>query len=116
MGAAHPDTGVAAAAAIEVRHLAYRYGSRWIYADLSFSVPAGRVIALLGKTVFVASHVLRVWPPESAAKCLTALSGLTGERAQHGPATLSMRGLVHWREQRAQQTERLAPVACNGAG
>ncbi len=35
--------------AIEVRHLAHRYGSRSIYSDLSFSVPEGRVVALLGK-------------------------------------------------------------------
>jgi ABC-2 type transport system ATP-binding protein len=48
-GAAPRDTGIAAAPAIEVRHLAHRYGSRWIYKDLSFSVPEGRVVALLGK-------------------------------------------------------------------
>lgn len=45
--AARPE--VQAAPAIEVRHLAHRYGSRPIYSDLNFCVPEGRVVALLGK-------------------------------------------------------------------
>jgi ABC-2 type transport system ATP-binding protein len=36
-------------AAIEVEHLAHRYGRRFVYQDLSFSVPEGKVVALLGK-------------------------------------------------------------------
>jgi len=36
-------------AAIRVEHLAHRYGRRFIYQDLSFAVPAGKVVALLGK-------------------------------------------------------------------
>lgn len=35
--------------AIEVRGLSHRYGERIIYQDLSFDVPKGRVVALLGK-------------------------------------------------------------------
>ncbi|MBK1706607.1 ATP-binding cassette domain-containing protein [Halochromatium glycolicum] len=36
-------------AAIQVEQLAHRYGQRFIYQDLSFSVPEGKVVALLGK-------------------------------------------------------------------
>jgi ABC-2 type transport system ATP-binding protein len=36
-------------AAIQVERLAHRYGRRPIYSDLSFSVPQGKVVALLGK-------------------------------------------------------------------
>lgn len=36
-------------AAIEVDGLAHRYGPRFIYEDLRFTVPEGRVVALLGK-------------------------------------------------------------------
>ncbi|NBC47562.1 MAG: ATP-binding cassette domain-containing protein [Gammaproteobacteria bacterium] len=36
-------------AAIRVEHLAHRYGRRFIYQDLSFAVPEGKVVALLGK-------------------------------------------------------------------
>ena len=35
--------------AIEVRGLAHKYGERTIYSDLNFTVPKGRVVALLGK-------------------------------------------------------------------
>ena len=35
--------------AIEVRNLRHAYGSRTIYDNLNFSVPKGRVVALLGK-------------------------------------------------------------------
>ena len=34
---------------IEVEHLAHRYGRRTIYADLNFTIPAGKVYGLLGK-------------------------------------------------------------------
>ncbi len=34
---------------IEVKKLSHRYGSRWIYRDLDFSVPPGKVYGLLGK-------------------------------------------------------------------
>lgn len=34
---------------IECRHLTHRYGERLIYEDLSFEVPRGRVLGLLGK-------------------------------------------------------------------
>lgn len=34
---------------IECRHLTHRYGERLIYDDLSFEVPRGRVLGLLGK-------------------------------------------------------------------
>ena len=34
---------------IEVNHLAHRYGSKTIYADLNFSIPPGKVYGLLGK-------------------------------------------------------------------
>ncbi len=47
--AVHSHAQLDRPAAIEVRHLAHRYGSRVIYADLSFRVPEGRVVALLGK-------------------------------------------------------------------
>jgi ABC-2 type transport system ATP-binding protein len=46
---ATPECNGQAALAIEVQHLAHRYGSRIIYEDLSFSVPEGHVVALLGK-------------------------------------------------------------------
>lgn len=36
-------------AAIEITRLAHRYGQRFIYRDLSFAVPQGKVVALLGK-------------------------------------------------------------------
>lgn len=32
---------------IEVKKLSHRYGSRWIYRDLDFSVPPGKVYGLL---------------------------------------------------------------------
>lgn len=35
--------------AIEIQGLAHRYGQRYIYRDLSFAVPHGKVVALLGK-------------------------------------------------------------------
>lgn len=35
--------------AIEVRGLSHKYGTRTIYSDLHFTVPKGRVVALLGK-------------------------------------------------------------------
>ncbi|WP_316858212.1 ABC transporter ATP-binding protein [uncultured Cohaesibacter sp.] len=35
--------------AIEVRGLSHHYGARCIYSDLNFTVPHGRVVALLGK-------------------------------------------------------------------
>ncbi len=34
---------------IEVRHLCQKYGTRTIYEDLNFSVPAGKIFGLLGK-------------------------------------------------------------------
>ena len=34
---------------IECRHLTHRYGRRTIYEDLSFDVPQGRILGLLGK-------------------------------------------------------------------
>ena len=34
---------------IEVSHLAHRYGKRVIYDDLNFSIPPGKIYALLGK-------------------------------------------------------------------
>lgn len=34
---------------IECRHLTHYYGSRLIYQDLSFQVPKGRILGLLGK-------------------------------------------------------------------
>jgi ABC-2 type transport system ATP-binding protein len=34
---------------IEVNHLAHRYGSKTIYADLNFNIPPGKVYGLLGK-------------------------------------------------------------------
>jgi ABC-2 type transport system ATP-binding protein len=34
---------------IEVEHLAHRYGRRFIYTDLNFGIPPGRVYGLLGK-------------------------------------------------------------------
>lgn len=46
---ATPECNGQAGLAIEVQHLAHRYGNRILYEDLSFSVPEGRVVALLGK-------------------------------------------------------------------
>ena len=34
---------------IDVKYLTHRYGKRTIYADLNFSVPPGKIYALLGK-------------------------------------------------------------------
>ena len=34
---------------IECRHLTHYYGERLIYKDLSFNVPKGRILGLLGK-------------------------------------------------------------------
>ncbi len=39
----------ATAAAIEVRHLCHRYGTKTVYEDLNFTVPRGTICGLLGK-------------------------------------------------------------------
>lgn len=39
----HPDT------VIKCEHLTHYYGKRLIYEDLSFEVPRGRILGLLGK-------------------------------------------------------------------
>ncbi|NBC14675.1 MAG: ATP-binding cassette domain-containing protein [Gammaproteobacteria bacterium] len=49
VGALAAESTTGSAPAIEVQRLAHRYGSRVIYDDLSFTVPAERVVALLGK-------------------------------------------------------------------
>jgi len=46
--------------AIEVDHLSHRYGERVIYSDLSFIVPKGRVVALLGKNGVGKTTLIRI--------------------------------------------------------
>ena len=46
--------------AIEVRGLSHRYGERVIYDNLSFSVPKGRVVALLGKNGVGKTTLIRI--------------------------------------------------------
>jgi ABC-2 type transport system ATP-binding protein len=46
--------------AIEVQGLAHHYGDRVIYEELSFSVPKGRVVALLGKNGVGKTTLIRI--------------------------------------------------------
>lgn len=46
--------------AIEVSGLSHRFGERVIYEDLSFSVPKGRVVALLGKNGVGKTTLIRI--------------------------------------------------------
>ncbi len=46
--------------AIEVQDLSHRYGERVIYEDLSFDVPKGRVVALLGKNGVGKTTLIRI--------------------------------------------------------
>ncbi|QVL48201.1 MAG: hypothetical protein KFB96_21650 [Thiocapsa sp.] len=80
-----PMTAAAAAPAIEVRHLAHRYGGRFLYRDLNFAVPQGKVVALLGIAVAVSIAIWllrrrgplrRVMLPAFALVALTGLYGL----------------------------------------
>ena len=53
---------------IEVDHLAHRYGSKTIYADLNFNIPPGKVYGLLGKNGVGKTTLIKI---------LTAYLGLT---------------------------------------
>lgn len=50
----------AAEHAIEVDHLSHHYGERVIYSDLTFNVPKGRVVALLGKNGVGKTTLIRI--------------------------------------------------------
>ena len=59
---------------IECRNLTHRYGRRKIYENLSFDVPEGRILGLLGKngtgkttTINILSGYLKPRRPASAA-------------------------------------------------
>ena len=56
---------------IECRNLTHRYGRRKIYENLSFDVPEGRILGLLGKNgtgkTTTIKSILRLVRPASAA-------------------------------------------------
>ena len=41
---------------IEVQGLGFRYGKIWIFRDISFSLPAGKIAAILALTVREKQH------------------------------------------------------------
>lgn len=58
---------------IECRHLTHRYGERLIYDDLSFEVPRGRVLGLLGKNgtgKTTTINILNGYLAPAAGECL----------------------------------------------
>ena len=57
---------------IECRHLTHRYGRRTIYEDLSFDVPQGRILGLLGKNgtgKTTTINILRGYLEPQAGEC-----------------------------------------------
>jgi ABC-2 type transport system ATP-binding protein len=72
LGALAAESTAGSAPAIEVQHLAHRYRSRLIYDDLSFAVPAERVVALLGKNGVGKTTLIRLlmgYLKPSAGEC-----------------------------------------------
>ena len=68
---------------IEVQNLGFHYGKTWIFRDISFSLPAGKIAAILGpngqgKTTLLKSVVGLLKPATGSAK----ISGRLGYVAQ----------------------------------
>jgi ABC-2 type transport system ATP-binding protein len=79
-------------AAIEATELGHRYGARWALRECTFSVPSGRVVALVGangsgKTTLLHVAVGLLAPSEGEIR-------VGGERPALGPAALARIGFV----------------------
>ena len=46
---------------IECNNLTHYYGKRLIYENLTFSVPKGRILGLLGKSAVFLDRIFRQW-------------------------------------------------------
>jgi ABC-2 type transport system ATP-binding protein len=90
---AAPMTAAAVAPAIEVRHLAHRYGGRFLYRDLNFAVPQGKVVALLGKNGVGKTTLIRLLMGylRPAGGCCRVLGGDSHDLS---PATRARIGLL----------------------
>ena len=71
---------------IEVRNLGFRYGKTWIFRDISFSLPAGKVAAILGpngqgKTTLLKT-VVGLLKPATGSATLGGRLGYVAQRTE----------------------------------